>query len=202
MTISRLGMWFFALSSGAIALLSLRSLVAPLSLVMPNMAHFLSDAPWALWGHILGGPLVLALAPVQVSRSIRARWPWLHRLSGRLYGLGVVIAGLSALALAPTAEASLFARAGFTALALSWLFTTGRGIWLARSGDYEAHRIWMLRSLALTFGAVTLRIIMMPLMASGWTVAQTYDVTAWGCWVPNLIVLELWLRRRPLPALA
>jgi hypothetical protein len=27
-------------------------------------------------------------------------------------------------------------------------------------------------------------------------------VTAWGCWVPNLILLELWLRRRPQAALA
>jgi hypothetical protein len=195
-------MWMFALSSGAIALLSLRSLLAPLPLVMPNMVHYLADAPWALWGHILGGPLVLALAPVQVSRGLRARWPRAHRISGRLYGLGVLIAGLSALALVPTAEASLFARSGFTALALCWIGFTARGIWLARVGDYAAHRVWMLRSLALTFGAVTLRIIMAPLMAAGWTVAQTYDVTAWGSWVPSLILLELWLRRRPMPLLA
>lgn len=51
---------------------------------------------------------------------------------------------------------------------------------MARAGDYDAHRRWMLRSRTLTFGAVTLRIIMGPLMAMGWTGAQTYDVTAWG----------------------
>ena len=202
MTIPRGWTWFFALSSGAIALMSLRSLFAPLAMVMPNMVHFLQDAPLALWGHILGGPLVLALAPVQVSRAFRARWPRAHRISGRFYGAGVLIAGLSALALVPTAEASLFARAGFTVLALVWIGSTGRGIWLARAGDFEAHRRWMLRSLALTFGAVTLRLIMTPLMAMGWTVAQTYDVTAWGCWVPSLILLDLWFANRPRPALA
>jgi uncharacterized membrane protein len=190
----------FALLSGVIALMSLRGLAAPLDLVMPNMAHFLQDAPMALWGHVLGAPLVLALAPVQLSRSLRARWPLAHRISGRLYALGVLIAGLSALALVPTSIASPFARAGFTALALCWIAFTARGIWLARAGDYTAHRAWMLRSLALTFAAVTLRVIMVPLMASGWSVAQTYDVTAWGSWVPSLILVELYLRRRP-PAL-
>ena len=202
MTISRWGAWAFALSCGAIALLSLRSLAAPLEMVMPDMAHYLQDAPWALWGHILGGPLVLALAPVQVSQRLRARWPRAHRISGRVYAFGVLIAGLSALALMPTSIASQFARAGFTALAVCWIVFTARGIWLARAGDYAAHRRWMLRSLALTFGAVMLRIMMAPLMASGWTVAQTYDITAWGSWVPSLILLEMWLRRRPAAMLA
>lgn len=202
MTLWRTGYWMFALLCGIIALISLRSLMAPVALVMPNMAHFLQDAPLALWGHVVGAPLVLALAPVQLSQRLRARWPRAHRISGRLYALGVLIAGLSALALVPTAEASLFAKAGFTALALVWIGFTFRGIWLARAGAYEAHRAWMLRSLALTFAAVTLRLIMAPLMASGWTVAQTYDVTAWGSWVPSLILVELYLRRRPQPALA
>ena len=53
--------WTFAVLSLLITLSSLRGLIAPLSLVMPNMAHFLTEAPWRLWGHILGGPLALAL---------------------------------------------------------------------------------------------------------------------------------------------
>ena len=202
MTMQRFGFWVFVLSSGLIALMSLRSLFAPLAMVMPDMAHFLEDAPLALWGHLLGAPLVLALAPLQASRRIRARWPLAPRISGRLYALGVLIAGLSALALVPTSVASLFARAGFTTLAVCWIVFTARGVWLARAGDYEAHRRWMLRSLTQTFGAVTLRLMMLPLMAAGWTAAQTYDVTAWGAWVPSLILLELWLRRRPQAALA
>lgn len=186
----------FTLSSALIALMSLRGLVAPLDLVMPNMAHFLTDAPWALWGHVLGGPLALALAPFQVSAGLRARRPGLHRWMGRTYGLAILVAALSALALVPTSIASPWARTGFVALALAWLGTTGWGIALAMRGDRSAHRRWMLRSIALTFAAVTLRLYMAPMMAAGWTVAQTYDVTAWACWVPNLIVLELWQARR------
>jgi uncharacterized membrane protein len=178
------------------ALTALRSLIAPLALVMPNMAQFLTDAPRAVWGHILFAPLASALAPFQMNAGLRARRPALHRWMGRLYTLSITVAALSALALVPTSVADSFARAGFVALALAWMGTTGRGIWLAMSGDLAAHRVWMQRSVALTFGAVTLRLIMAPLMAMGWSVAQTYDITAWGCWVPNLILLELW-RRAP-----
>ncbi|MBC7478693.1 MAG: DUF2306 domain-containing protein [Pseudorhodobacter sp.] len=163
---------------------------------MQHMAHFAVQAPWRLWGHILGGPLALALAPLQIWTGFRARWPALHRWSGRVYGLAVLVAGLAALSLAPISDASLFARLGFFVLALLWLGTTGIGIWAALQGHHARHRWWMQRSLALTFAAVTLRVMMAPLMAAGWTVAHTYDVTAWGSWVLNLVVLE-WAARTP-----
>lgn len=175
--VSRLWSVPFALLSALVALVSLRALVAPLDQVMPNMAHFLTDAPWALWGHVLGAPLALALAPFQLSEGLRARRPGLHRALGRVYALAVLVAGLSALGLVPTSIASPWARTGFAGLAL------------AMRGDRAAHRRWMLRSIALTFAAVTLRLYMAPLMAAGWSVAETYDVTAWACWVPNLFVL-------------
>ena len=186
----------FAVLSLLIAVSSLRGLIAPLSLVMPNMAHFLTEAPWRLWGHILGGPLALALAPLQQSVWLRQRWPRVHRWSGRLYGAAVLIAGLAGMTLAPTSDASNFARAGFVVLGVLWLFSTFKGIQFAMRGDLSRHRWWMERSIALTFSAVTLRLIMGPLMASGWSVAQTYDITAWGSWVLNLAILEIWQRKR------
>ena len=193
---SRITYWAFAILSLLIALSSLRGLIAPLPLVMPNMAHFLDSAPWRLWGHILGGPLALALAPLQLSGRMRQHWPRLHRYAGRVYGAAVLVAGVAGMTLAPTSEASNFARVGFGVLGALWLLTTIKGIQLAMRGDLARHRWWMERSIALTFAAVTLRLIMAPLMASGWTVAQTYDITAWGSWILNLALLELWQRKR------
>ena len=188
--------YIFAAFSLIIALVSLRALVLPIALVMPAMAHFLTEAPLRMWAHILGGPLALALAPVQLSVRIMTRCPALHRWSGRLYGLAVLIAGLAGLTLAPSSITSGFARSGFMVLALCWLGTTGTGIALAMRGDLAGHRWWMKRSIALTFAAVTLRIMMAPLMANGWTVGETYNITAWGAWLFNLAVLEWWERRR------
>ena len=167
---SRLGFAGFAVTSLLVALASLRVLVLPIDRVMQHMAHFMVQAPWRLWGHILGGPLALALAPLQMWTGFGKRWQRLHRWSGRASGVAVLIAGLAGLTLAPISDASLFARMGFFVLALAWLGTTGVGIWAAVQGDYARHRWWMQRSLALTFAAVSLRVIMAPLMAAGWTV--------------------------------
>ena len=204
MPLARLGFAAFALFSLVVAVASLRVLLAPFELVMPNMAHFVTEAPWRLWGHVLAGPLALALAPLQLWSGLRMRRPGLHRWSGRVYALAVLVAGLAGLTLAPTSDASGFARAGFMVLAVLWIGTTGVGVSMAMRGNLARHRRWMQWSLALTFSAVTLRLMMAPLMAGGWSVAETYDVTAWGCWLANLAVLELWQwqRRRGLAQLA
>ena len=188
----------FWIASLAVGLMSLRWLVLPMDLAMPNMAHFQTDAPLALIAHLTGGPLALLLAPFQLWSGLRARRPGVHRALGRIYGLAILIGSLGSLALVPAFTGSSFAAAGFVALALLWLATTALGIRAARARDFVRHRRWMLRSVALTFAAVTLRVMMAPLMAAGWSVNETYQVTAWGCWLVNLAVIEalLWRRRR------
>lgn len=191
----RLWLWLFWGGSILIALASLRGFLLPIEVVMPNMAHYLVDAPLALVAHLVGGPLALLLAPFQTWAGLRSRRPALHRWLGRIYVGAIVIGALGALALVPRFTGSPFAATGFVALGLVWMATTGAGIWQARAGNLVAHRRWMLRSIALTFAAVTLRLIIAPLAAAGWSVNDTYLITAWGCWVPNLVFMELWLRR-------
>lgn len=176
-----------------VAAASRRWIVLPLALSMPHMAHY-SGA--ALWGHVLFGPLALALVPVQLSARLRARAPGLHRAAGYLSLVAIAVAALSALALLPRFQGIPFAAAGFAALAVLWIVFPALGLAAARRGDLAAHRRFMLRTSVLTFGAVTLRIIMAPLMAAGWSVTETYQITAWGCWLPFLIGLEVWMRRR------
>lgn len=180
--------------------LSLRGLVLPLEIVMPNMAHYGPETPLALWAHLIGGPLALALSPFQLSARLRLRRPWLHRWTGRLYGLSILWAGLGALALLPNFTGSPFAATGFGVLGVIWIVATALGIWHARAGRLGLHRIWMIRSVALTCAAISLRIIMAPLMAIGWEVNQTYEITAWGSWVLTLTLAEWHLRQTKKPA--
>jgi hypothetical protein len=196
----RLVIALFWVSALMISGLSLRAFVLPLDIVMPNMAHFLQDAPLALWAHLTGGPLALALAPFQVSPRLRQSRPRLHRWMGRLYGLSILIAGLGALALLPQFTGSAFAAAGFGMLGGLWLVATALGIWHARARRFDLHRIWMVRSVALTCAAISLRIIMAPLLALGWQVNETYDITAWGSWIVTLIFAEWHLKRTKKPA--
>lgn len=178
----------------AIAATSLRFLIAPMALVMDHMTHYLPDLPLPLYGHLLGGPLALALAPFQLWQGLRRARPRLHRALGYGYVGAVIVAGGGALAMLPMFLGSAVAAAGFATLGILWIGFTLRGVLLARGGNLAAHRRFMLRSAALTFAAVTLRLIMAPLMAQGWSVVETYQITAWGCWVPNLIAVEVYLR--------
>lgn len=189
---------FFWLAAIPVALMSWRFLLAPVAEVMPNMAHYLPDAPLATYAHLIAGPLALLLAPFQLWRGLRARFPALHRWMGRTYGLSILIAGAGTLAMLPHFTGHSFALVGFAVLAVLWVAFTVLGIVRARAGDLAAHRRWMLRSVALTFAAVTLRIIMPFLMMAGWSLEETYLVTAWASWLINLAVLEVWQNRRAL----
>ncbi|MCW1932804.1 DUF2306 domain-containing protein [Pararhodobacter zhoushanensis] len=192
--------WFFWIGALSVGLISLRTLVLPLDVVMPAMAHYLADVPLGLQAHIIAAPLALILAPFQLWRSLRARRPVLHRWTGRAYGLAVLVAAIGSLVMVPHFTGSTFAALGFVALAVLWIGFTALGIAKARAGDLSAHRRWILRSVALTFAAVTLRLIMAPLMAMGWELNDTYLITAWGSWLINLAVLEVWQARRLQPA--
>lgn len=186
---------FFWLGCLFVAIASFRTLFLPMQSAMPNMAHYLPIAPFALYAHILAAPIALGLAPFQLSRSLRRRHHNLHRAIGYTYGAAVLVGGTGALALMPAYLGNGWSAAGFALLGIGWIGTTVIGIGHAMAGNYEAHRRWMMRSVALSFSAVTLRLIMAPLMASGWSVVETYNLTAWVSWLPNLLLVELWIRR-------
>ncbi|MCQ4166023.1 DUF2306 domain-containing protein [Tahibacter harae] len=145
--------------------------------------------------HFFAAGLALLLAPLQIWGGLRRRWPRLHRTGGWLYAAAVLIGAVSGLSLARNAHGGWASGSGFSLLALAWLWMTALGIACAIAGDYERHRRWMLRSVALTAAAITLRLM----LALGQGVLQlpfvtVYIAAAWGCWTINLAVCELWLR--------
>ncbi|MCU6340152.1 DUF2306 domain-containing protein, partial [Enterobacter quasiroggenkampii] len=65
--------------------------------------------------------------------------------------------------------------------------------------DLAGHGRWMIRNYALTCAAITLRLYM-PLAAIFLGFADpndTFAVIAWLCWVPNLLIAESLIARRP-----
>lgn len=187
--------WSFRLLALLIGLASLRFLVAPLDLVMDHVLHYLDGQRLALYVHITLGPLALLLAPLQLSRGVRRRWPRLHRIGGRSYAVTCLAAGVAALALLPGYAGDRWSATGFAVLALLWIGFTAAGIAAIRAGRIADHRRWMVRSVAMTSAAISLRLIMAPLLASGWALTDTYRITAWASWIVTWIIAELWLRR-------
>ena len=80
---------------------------------------------------------------------------------------------------------------------------TAQAIRLAMAGRITEHRRWMIRSYSLTFAAVTLRVAL-PLffILGGMDYDEASNYVAWISWVPNLLIAELYLRRRGLAKIA
>lgn len=146
----------------------------------------------ALYLHVFASLFALALGPFQFSARLRRKRPALHRWSGRLYlAVGVLLGGIAAFFVALNAFGGPVARLGFASLAIAWLLTGFKAYLAIRSGDIASHRRWMVRNFSLTFAAVTLRLWLPGLFISGMPFEAAYQVTAWLCWVPNLVAAEL-----------
>lgn len=148
------------------------------------------------YAHTLGGTIATLIGPFQFVSGVRRRYPGVHRWLGRVYLACVFSSALAALYLAPGSYASSTFGIAFIALALAWLFTGTRAFLTIRRGDIASHRRWMIRNYALTYAAVTLRIQIPLLVVLGTSPVLAFNIVAWTCWVPNLIVVEAWLRRR------
>lgn len=160
----------------------------------PFAAQFATSG-WDVPAHFFGAGLALLLAPVQLSATIRRRWPALHRLAGWLSAAAIAIGAVSGLSLAPKAQGGLPSASGFALLSLLWLGVTANGVRLAVAGRYAAHRRWMAYSVAMTAAALSLRLI----LGLGVGLLQlpflpVYIAAAWLSWLGNLALCAWWLR--------
>ena len=161
--------------------------------------------PWGIFSHAMFGSLALLAGPFQLRRDLRVRHPRVHRLLGRAYVGAALGTGATGLLMALHSSGGPSTHLGFGALAVLTLATTWTGVARIRAGDVAAHRAWMLRSVALIFAGVTLRIEQPLLMAAyGGAFAPAYQLVAWLCWLPNLAWAEWHLSRSravaPVPA--
>jgi uncharacterized membrane protein len=207
----RAAYWWICLSALAIAAFALRPyLTSSLEEMGADptglAATYVEQGPAvqaALYLHVVFAGLVLVLSPLQFAARLRARAPRLHRATGRIVLGSIAIAGCAGLVIAPFNRAGLVGTVGFGLLAVLWLACATAAFRAIRRGDVPDHRRWMVRTFALTYAGVTLRLWMMiipPIVAALTGVDQqlawnrTYLVITFLCWVLNLLVAELHLR--------
>ena len=192
----RFGVLVF-LSLGVAAYAIVTYSILPLGVaVHPDMRLNFEAHRFAISTHIFASAVALALGPLQFSSRFRAKRLSVHRICGRLYlGVGIALGGVAGLYMASHAFGGLVARAGFTCLAILWLYTGLRAYLAIRAGDVAAHRRWMIRNFSLTFAAVTLRLWLPAATLLGISFEVAYPAISWLCWMPNLFVAELLVRR-------
>ncbi|TQS29890.1 DUF2306 domain-containing protein [Microbispora sp. KK1-11] len=160
---------------------------------------------YVLVGHIGTAAVALVLGSLQFMPTVRAR-RWIHRTLGRVYLLAGVLP--SAVATIPVAlwSGRLMTQVGLTTAAVLWLITGGLAYRAARRRDFDSHRNWMMRNYALTFLAVTARILVplllllqLPFRGAGSMGELATSMIPIGQtlgWVVNLAVVESVIRRR------
>jgi len=153
--------------------------------------------PGVFFGHVYTSIFVLVLGGPQFVAVLRLRWPGVHRQTGKVYILLILlVAAPTGLVMGWHANGGPWSQLSFCLQAVLWWWFTWRAWRLALRQDWDSHRAFMLRSFALTLSAVSLRawkwLIVMTLAPGP---MDTYRVVAWLGWMGNLVVVEWWIRK-------
>ena len=162
----------------------------------------------AFYIHIAFAGLALLIGGFQFSHRLRRKSLTAHRWVGRGYVYSVYAGGAAALVMSFFSSVAFLGFFGFGTLAVLWVWTTYRGRQSARNHDAASHQAWMIRSFALSYAAPTLRlwlilltVIQLPFGLDEAVVeANAYAPVAFLCWLPNIVVAEIIIHRRGLPA--
>lgn len=145
---------------------------------------------WELRIHIAGGIIAALAGLTQFWSGFRNKHKNIHRFLGFTYIVSVAISAPAALILATVSQGGLVTHVGFGMLSILWAFTTFKALYHITRREITLHKQWMIRSYALTFGFVLLRMWLGVFIASGVPIDQAYQTVAWMCWVPNLLIVE------------
>lgn len=144
--------------------------------------------------HAIVGILTLSLGPLLLHSGLRTRFPVAHRVLGYVYAFAVLIGGGSGLFMGRRAFGGPLARFSFSLLAVLWVFTVCIGVAFAIRRDFKRHRRWMIRNYALTFSALSFRVMLTLFQKLGFPFDDSYDLAALLGWTLTLGMAELALR--------
>ena len=195
--LARYSLYTMTVLAVAVALHAMRYDLVPANLYLGvdgAIRGVIERVPVQALTHMIFGPIALLTGPWQFFAKLRARNPKLHRWTGRTYVAACLISGIAALFTAPYASGGPIAALGFGTLAALWIATTFAGWRTAVARNFDAHRILMRFSYAMTFGAVTLR-LQIPFGFILFHFASYRDMSVWlayTAWIPNVIAVALY----------
>ena len=168
-----------------------------------------TDLAWALLVvHVTTAATAMLLGALQFVPRIRANRRR-HRIIGRTFlGFGTVAFVLTGIPLAITTPDGNITRYGVLIPAVLWPLLAVTAWRAIRRGDVVRHREWMVRLYAVTFFAITTRLLVpllllvqVPVMQSRYdgdvqaAVEATIPYGQWLGWMINLVIAQLIIRR-------
>lgn len=190
-----LAWWLVALLALPIVGYAMAYVIVGEAVYPSNLAASFLARPWGIYPHAFFGSVALGLGALQFNRWLLIRHRRIHRTLGTIYVASATFVGLAGLYMSIYSFGGPVTHLGFGMLAVLLLWTTARAYVAARARTIVIHRQWMLRSYALIFAAVTLRIELPLLIMAFGDFTPAYQVVAWLSWVPNLLWAEWYVHR-------
>jgi uncharacterized membrane protein len=149
--------------------------------------------------HISAGILTLCCGPLQFWTGLRRRAMNFHRLTGKLYLLGVAVGSLSAYSLAIYSKPDGYGVA-IMVMSTAWILTTAMAYAAILRGLVNLHKEWMVRSYLVTFAFVTIRLMIADLQGItshlGATIPERVMNVVWISWLLPIAAYEVILQTR------
>lgn len=141
--------------------------------------------------HVISGMAIILVGPFQFVKKLRLKSIKWHRILGKIYVYGILVIGApTGLIMAFYAEGGIWSTVAFLVMSALWLFTTSMAIIKVKQKNIQEHQKWMIRSYALSFAAVTLRLLV-PAFSEFYMEEQLIIIsTAWLSWMINLFIAE------------
>jgi hypothetical protein len=189
-----LAWWLVLLLSTGVAGYALAYVVVGEAMYPPALAESFLARPWGIYPHAFFGMVALALGPFQFHRGLLVRRRQLHRRLGQVYLVSALVTGGVGVYMSLFSFGGIATHVGFGLLGVGLLVCSTMAWRRILRRDIARHREWVVRSFALLFAAVTLRLWLPILVAGFGGFEPAYVVVSWLCWVPNLAAAEGYIR--------
>jgi uncharacterized membrane protein len=154
---------------------------------------------WWLVAHFIGAGCTLILGPLQFWPWFRNRFRKWHRLAGKIFIGGSILAAITVFYLLSnyTLPGSI---PSLGMLAVIWLFVTIAAYWFATKKNFKLHKQFMIRSYVCALAFLFIRLLpdinewtgIFNFIEEGPTRMRS-TVFEWICWVYPLVITEFLL---------
>ena len=150
--------------------------------------------------HILPAMLFMVLGPLQFVRSLRSKYPQVHRWSGRIFLTASVVVGVTGLTLAfGKTIGGVDEKAAIVLFGSFFLIALAKALWHALRREFDQHREWMIRGYAIGLAVATIRPIMGTFFAAALLRGHRPDpheffgTAFWTGFTLQMIAAEIWI---------
>jgi len=156
---------------------------------------FFESKIWFI-GHIIGASASLLLGPLQFWKSIRTKYMRYHRMAGKIFIIGSLVAAVCAFRINLMYDCKP-CRVSLGILAVIWFTCTFAAWWAIKHQNVKTHRQFMVRSYTAALAFVFIRLFpvfgyktIFPFLD---TISDMRITAEWLCWVVPFIVIETYM---------